>query len=442
MEFAGIKIGGAPKEEAVVTAVASPAPVEVKPVDGVSMPKDTDHSISGYTDDHGMLKKVKGMKEFEEDSVIYGVYNNADKSWTVRLNDFLIDHSSVSVKDKSYFFHMLAVMVDAGIPVVQALKSLAKRTKNKKFARVLNTLGYSCEKGGQLSEGMSRFEDVFDETEIGIVESGEATGRLNKMLFKLSGQLDSRHELIMKLWGAAVYPIAVFSVLILVAIGMLVWIFPTLLGLLQEGGVSESTLPLATRVLIWLQTAVVGYWWLIILGGAVIYGIFVMYVGSSYGALRWDYLKLRLPLVGVLSRKVHVLRFISLLGILMEAGLPVIKALRITGEAIPNRVYRLKIQEVINDVKSGGKISASLQDSEYLFPGEVTQMLSVGEESASLGPVSEKVADQYQREIENTLKKLTSVFEPVMVLIVGISVALLALAVMAPIFNLSNTIGI
>lgn len=435
MEFAGIKIGGA-KVEATTPAVPTETPQAVTKAEPQVVPQSVQ-----MEEDHGILKEVKGRKMLDEENVIYGVYNNSDKSLSVKLNDFLIDHSGVSVKDKSYFFHMLAVMVDAGIPVVKAVSSLAKRAKNRRFARVLNTLAHSAEKGGQLSEGMSRFEDVFDETEIGIVQSGEATGRLHTMLFKLSAQLENRHELLMKLWGAATYPIAVFSVLVLVAIGMLVWIFPTLLGLLQEGGMGTESLPLATRVLIWMQAAVTGYWWLILLLIAAAYGIFHIYVGTSYGALRWDYLKLKLPLVGGLYRKVYVLRFISLLGILMEAGLPVIKALSITGDAIPNRVYRLKVQEVIRDVRSGGKISTSLQDSEYLFPGEVTQMLAVGEESASLGPVSEKVADQYQREIDNTLKKVTSVFEPVMVLVVGISVAILALAVMAPIFNMSSSIG-
>jgi type IV pilus assembly protein PilC len=297
------------------------------------------------------------------------------------------------------------------------------------------------ERGAKFSEAMGRFEEVFNEAEVGIVKSGEATGRLNSMLFKLSEQLDKKHDLNSKLFGAAFYHIVVLSVLLLVSVGMLVWVFPTLLGLLQEGGIGSESLPLATRILIGLQTAVVDYWWAILLVIFSIYGLFKFYVSSEYGAVRWDLVKLKLPIAGELIRKVFVLRFVSTLGILIDAGLPVIAALKIAGGSISNRLYKLKAQEVINEVREGSKISASLKDAEFLFSPEVVQMMQVGEESASLAKVSEKVADQYQREVDNALKRLSSIFEPIMILIVGLFVGLLALAIMQPIFNLSSNVG-
>ncbi|MFH1284571.1 MAG: type II secretion system F family protein [Candidatus Peregrinibacteria bacterium] len=400
-----------------------------------------DYVIEGAGSGTDVLARVKMGARKKEDEVIYGVYNNAGKGFFVKLNDFLIDRSKISLRDKSYFFHMLAVMVDAGIPVVAAVKSLAGRSENPKFKRVLRTIAYNCEQGASLSDAMTRFDEVFDDAEIGIVKSGEATGRLHVMLFKLSEQLDKKHELSMKLWGAAVYPIAVLSVLILVMIGMLVWIFPTLLTLLKEGGISEQNLPLATKILIGLQNAVVNYWWAILLVIFGVYGLFNVYLGSDRGAVRWDYVKLRMPVVGTLLRKIFVLRFVSLLGLLIESGLPVIRAIKIAGTSLSNRVYRLKAQEVINFVSKGGKISDSMADSTFLFPPEIVEMIRVGEASANLAKVSEKVSDQYEREIDNSLKKLSSVFEPLMILIVGVFVALLALAIMAPIFNLSSTVG-
>lgn len=426
MEFDGLKIGGG----------------ENKPPKKKEIPVDpSDYIVEGANSGQEILSQVKSVYELNPETVIYGEYNNADKPFLVRANDFLIDHSRVTLKDKSYFFHMLAVMTDAGIPVVSAVKSLAHRAENPRFRRILNTIAHNCEHGFNLADAMRRFDDVFDEAEIGIVKSGEATGRLDKMLFKLSAELDKTHDLSMKLWGAAVYPIAVLAVLILVATGMLVWVFPTLLNLLTESGVSAENLPFATRVLMWMQNAVTGYWWLILAGLAAGYGVFKTYVKSDYGAVRWDYLKLRIPVVGTLLKKLYTLRFVSILGLLITAGLPVIKALQITGNALSNKLYKLKTQEVIEAVRSGEKISGSLQDTQFLFPPEVTQMLRVGESSASLGKVSEKIADQYQREIDNTLKKLSSVFEPIMILFVGLFVALLALAIMAPIFNLSTTLS-
>lgn len=402
----------------------------------------TDYMVEGVVGGADVLKSVKSFGKKKVDTVIYGVYDSSSQGLFTRINDFLIDRSKISLKEKSYFFHMLAVMVDGGIPVVQAVKALAGRSQNRRLQRVLNTIAYNCESGSNLSEAMSRFEDVFDEAEVGIVRSGEATGRLDIMLFKLSEQLDKRHDLQMKLWGAAVYPIAVLAVLVLVSIGMLVWVFPTLLNLLKEGGISDEALPLPTRMLIAVQSGLTNYWWIILIVIFVGYGLFNVFTKSDYGALTWDYFKLKMKIFGPLARKVYVLRFISLLGLLIESGLPVIKSLKIAGSSLSNRVYKVQAQEIIDNVRVGGKISETLEHSEFLFPPEVTQMLRVGEKSATLGKISQKISDQYQKEVDNSLKKLSSVFEPFMILFVGLFVALLALAIMAPIFNLSGAIGV
>lgn len=387
------------------------------------------------------LKKISKVGKKNKKDVIYGVYDNKADSLSERFNDFMIDHSKVSIKEKSYFFHMLAVMVDAGIPVVHALRAYASRTKNERFARVLNTIAYNSEHGFSLSDAMVSFQDVFTDVEIGVIKSGEAVGKLDVMLFKLSDQVGRSNDLRMKLWGASFYPLAVLSILVLVAVAMLVWVFPTLLNLLRDGGVSVEDLPLATRVLMYVNNAVTGYWWGILLVIFGVFGLFKAYTSTDAGATSWDYVKLRIPAVGLLLRRYYVLQFVSLLGVLMEAGLPVIQCLEITANSIPNRIWKLKIRDVVENVRRGGKISESISDTEFLFPPEVVEMLRVGEGTASIGKVAEKVSVQYQMEIDHSLKALTSVFEPVMILLVGVFVAVLALAVMSPIFNLGSTIS-
>lgn len=387
-----------------------------------------------------ILKEIKGMKIRENDEMIYGVSDETNRPFAQRIDDFLINNSKISLKDKSYFFHMLAVMVDSGVPVVQSVKTLAGYTENRRFRRVLNTIAHNCESGSPLADAMSRFTDVFSEADIGIVRAGEETGRMDVTLFNLSEQLDKQHDLNMKLWSASIYPIAVLGVLLLVTVGMLVWVLPNLLSLLTEGGMSEDKLPIATRVLMGLQRAVVDYWWAILAIVAGAYGMFNVYIGTDYGAVKWDYMKLKLPLVGKLLRKIYVLRFVSMMGLLIEAGIPVIKVLKVSGNAISNRIYKLKAQEIIDTVKTGAKISGSMADTEFLFPHEVVEMLKVGESSAQLAQVSDKIATQYQREVDNTLKKVTSLFEPLMILVVGLFVALLAVAIMSPIFNLNSVV--
>jgi type II secretory pathway component PulF len=387
------------------------------------------------------LKKIARSGKVRNKEIIYGVYDNKGAPLTVRINDFFVDHSGVKIGEKSYFFHMIAVMVDAGIPVVNAIKAYGSRTENERFSRVLNTVAYNSERGMSLSDSMSRFPDVFTEVEIGVVKSGEQVGKLREMLFKLSSQVGRVHELKMKLWSAAFYPLAVLFTLVFVAVAMLVWVFPTLLNLLNEGGVEFGDLPFVTRLLVHSHEIVTGYWWAILIGLILVYGAFKLAVVTSYGAKWWDYIKLKIPVLGVLLRRVYVLQFVALIGVLIESGLPVIKALKTTKNAIPNRMFKLKIKDIIQTVNDGGKISDSASSAQFLFPPEVIEMLRVGEKSAALGSVAEKVSEQYQMEIDHSLKRLTSVFEPVLILFVGLFVAILAIAVMAPIFDLSSVVS-
>jgi type IV pilus assembly protein PilC len=149
---------------------------------------------------------------------------------------------------------------------------------------------------------------------------------------------------------------------------------------------------------------------------------------------------LKFPVIGVLLRKVYVLRFISTLGILVESGLPVIKSLEIIAQSLSSQLYSLKTWEVISRVKNGEKISGALMDTPFLFPETVTQMLAVGEQTASMGKISEKVAEHYDREIDHSLKRLMSLFEPIMIVLVGVTVAMLALAILTPVFKLTTLV--
>ncbi|MFA7685765.1 MAG: type II secretion system F family protein, partial [Candidatus Gracilibacteria bacterium] len=222
-----------------------------KTIIGPSVSADSSVDASDYfIKDAGIggdiLEEIKGMRVREPDDMIYGVSDENDRTFSQKIDDFLINNSKISLKDKSYFFHMLAVMVDSGVPVIHSVKTLAGYTDNARFRRVLNTVAHNCESGATLADSMSRFADVFTEAETGIVRAGEETGRMGITLFNLSGQLDKQYELNMKLWSASIYPIAVLAVLVLVTAGMMIWVLPNLLSLLTEGGMSDDKLPTAT----------------------------------------------------------------------------------------------------------------------------------------------------------------------------------------------------
>jgi type II secretory pathway component PulF len=388
-----------------------------------------------------LLSKFKVGAGKKRREVIYGIYDNSKQPLLVRLDDFIIDHSKVPLEEKAYFFHLLAVMSDAGVPLIQALKILAYRSKSERFCRVLCTIAFNVIQGKRFSEAMARFPDVFGDMEVGIVKAGEAAGNLDKMLFKISEQLEKTHELQTKIITASIYPIAVITVLVLVGACMLIWVVPSLLNVFMEGGMGFDDLPFATRVLLGVSTFLSNFWWAALLGIIILVMMFKVYINSENGRYRWDMFRFKIPTLGNLTRKILIQRFVSTLGILIESGLPVIQSLTIIATSLNSELYRLKVWEVIARVQQGEKISASLMDSPFLFPETVTQMLAVAEQSAAIGQVSDKLSAHYEREIDNELKRLTSLFEPIMIVTVGIAVAIMAMAILSPIFSLSSAIS-
>ncbi len=383
---------------------------------------------------------VKTPVSGTNNEVIYGIYDGSKRSLFTRINDFFVDHSRVPLQEKAYFFQLLAVTTDSGIPTVQGVKMLAGRTKSERFRRILNTLAYNVTQGKTLSESMARFPDVFGELEVGVVKAGEAAGNLDKMLLKLSEQLSKSNELQIKLVTASIYPLAVLGVLVLASTAMLVWVIPTLVNLLIEGGLAEKDFPFATKFLIVVSRVFAGYWWAILFGLVIAFLLFKVMIGTENGRFKWDLFKLKMPVLGTLLKRVLVMRFVSMLGILVEAGLPLVQALTIVATSLNSELYRLKVFEVIARVQQGEKISASLMDTPFLFPETIVQMLAVGEQSASIGLIAGKIAKQYDLEIDNALKRLTSLFEPIMIVFVGLTVAVLALAILTPIFRLSQLV--
>lgn len=383
-----------------------------------------------------MLAKVQ--KEKSSGGFIYGVTNRTERSLLQRINDFLIDHSKVPAKEKAYFFELLATMIKAGIPLNSALKILVSKTSNPRMRRIIATLSYELEHGRPLSAALARFPDVFEETERGVIKSAEAIGSLENMLLKIAGNLNRRSELFMKFKGALIYPLAVLVALIIGAAAMLIFVVPRIQGIFAE---SSLQLPLSTRILLNGSVFLTNAWWLLAI--LIIFAViaFHVYVNSDEGRFSWDFKKLRIPFIGPILRKIYVLRFTDTFGILIESGLPINIALEFTASAIGNEVYRVKTYEALGHVQEGKKLSEALKDAPFLFPETITNMIAVGERAASIGDISQKIGSHFEREIDYTLKNMATVAGPVFILVIGVSVAFFALAVLSPIFSLTQSAG-
>ncbi len=382
-----------------------------------------------------LLSKVQSQTV--NDEFIYGVTDRSHRTFAQKVNDFLIDRSSIPLKERGYFFELLATMIRAGISLVQSVKILRTKTENQRLRRVIATIAYELEHGKQFSQTLERFPDVFSESERGIIRSSEATGNLEQSLFKIAGNIERQDGLRSRLIGAMIYPIAVLIALfasIAVILGLVV---PRMQTLFAENAIQQPTL---TKIFIGASVWFTHYWWVIFI--LIIFAIigFHVYTHSDEGRFSWDFHKLRIPIIGRLLRSVYVLRFVDSLGLLVESGLPINKALEYVANTIGNEVYRHKTYEALASVQMGEPLSLTLLRAPFLFPETVSNMIAIAEQSATIGEISLKVGVHYQREIDNTLKQLTTVLGPLMILVIGVAVAFFAIAILSPIFNLAQTV--
>ena len=374
----------------------------------------------------------------KETSVVYGVYDSSGQSFSVRVKDFFIDRRGVKVSEKSYFFHLLGVMLDAGIPIIKSLQILSKKTENERFARIINTMAHDVERGKRLSQSMTKFPDVFKSAEVGVVRSGEAIGNLEMLLFKLAEQTQRTHELYMKARSALIYPM---TVLLALAVSGAIVVTTVIPRLDEFFGQANVEMPFLTNAILTIGRLSVQFGWLILILLVVAALVTSFYAGSERGRRRFDLWLLSTVWVKDIVRKVNVATFVQVLSLLVEAGVPIHEAIKIAGEAMNNSLYKDFLVDLRKAVERGERISDNLAKAPFLFPETVAAMVSVGESTGQLGLISDKLAVQYEREVSHSLENFTTILEPLVIVIVGVAVGVMALALLGPIFSLSSLVA-
>jgi type IV pilus assembly protein PilC len=339
----------------------------------------------------------------------------------------------VNAKDLAVFTRQFSVMIDAGLPLVQCLEILAGQQENKTFQKVLTTTRASVEGGATLSAAMRKHEKVFDSLYVNLVEAGETGGILDAILQRLATYIEKNVKLKRAVKSALVYPVAVLLVaggVITLLLWKVVPIFATLfLGL----GVD---LPLPTRIVIGLSNFVGSIFGLLIvvaLGGVVV-GLKVWY-GTPTGRFSLDSLLLKLPLIGILLRKIAVARFTRTLGTLISSGVPILEGLDITGRTAGNAVVEKALNHVRTSVEAGKNLADPLKETN-VFPGMVTQMIGVGEQTGAMDAMLQKIADFYEEEVDAAVKDLLSALEPAMIVFLGVVVGGIVISMYLPLFSL------
>lgn len=341
----------------------------------------------------------------------------------------------IKTKDKILFSRQLSTLINAGLPLVQSLRSVSEQSTSKPFKVVVNRVINDVEAGASLSAAMAKFPTVFDQIYISLIAAGETSGTLDKSLERLAVQQEKDAAILSKVRGAMVYPAIVLLVMGAVVIFMVVSVLPQVQTLYD--GIPGATLPLLTRVLLMFSRLIIGWWWIVL----------VLTAGASFLGYRWvktpggrslmDRLKMRMWPIGPLFMKMYMARFSRTGTTLVASGVPLIQMLEVTGRAVGNVHVERSLRAATDKVKGGKALSEALKDDPNFLP-LVPNMLKIGEQSGAIEEMMSKMADYYEKELDDQIKAISTIIEPVLMIVLGVFAFLIVAAVLLPIYGLAG----
>ena len=342
--------------------------------------------------------------------------------------------SGVKKKEVFVFFRQLSVLVGAGVPLVQALRTLADQSENERFRKAVSDVVKKVDAGTYFSEAIAEHPKIFSKFAVSLIKSAEVSGRLHESLQYLADYLEKEYYLISKVRNALIYPAFILVVFLIIGVLVLVMVIPQLTAILEE---ANQELPWTTKIVIFISDLIrqQGWWMAIVL---LVMGVLGWrYTKTSEGAYKWDKLKLNLPLVGGILQKSYLARLADNLNALFKGGVSVIQSINVSAEVIGNEFLKRILLRTKEDLKLGNPISSSFKKYDE-FPPLFTQMISTGEQTGKLEKILGKLSDFYNKEVSNVVNSLTQLIEPVLIVALGIGVAILVFSVFMPIYNLAG----
>jgi len=378
----------------------------------------------------------------------------------IKKGGFGLFRPKVKLRDLVIFTRQLSTLVSAGVPLPRSLATLGEQSDNKYFKTVVAGISKDIESGTSLGEAFSKYPNVFSDVYINMVKAGEAGGILDEILKRLASQTEKDATIRKKIKGAMTYPMVILSITIIAFFGLMVFVIPKLGKILKDLGGPNAKLPIYTQVLLnisnfSLSHSIIAHIPLInmipyvnkvpnllfmFVAGAIAVYYLMRYIKTPKGKLQFHTLMLKTPILNTIIIKVAVSRFARTFSALTSAGVTVLDALEVTGSAIGNKVIELELQAAAQEVKNGKPLSDPIGKSK-IFPPIVAQMLAVGEETGQIDTILVKIADFYDEEVDTVIDSLSSIIEPVMIIILGSIVGIIAASVMGPIASLSQNVG-
>lgn len=347
-----------------------------------------------------------------------------------------LNEAKPSKKHVLDFTTQLAVMIRAGINLRAALEGIADQTTHRTFRRIILELKSDVESGKQFSDALAKHTKLFGPLYVNMVRASEISGSFADMLDRIAGYINQQMETKKMVIGASIYPAIIGILAIGVTIFLLTFVLPKFYAVFEG---KEDVLPWATKFLMGLSKTVIAQWPLLLAAVGVIAGLIFAALKTEVGSFWFDRFKLSMPLLKLMFRSLYISRSLQTMGQLLNAGVPMLDTLTITGDVSGNQLYKIMWRKVYTSVKQGKKVAAPLQ-TDKLLPRAVVQMISAGEESGKLGEVLDQISQYYAKQLKDNIKTVTGMIEPIMILVMGTIVGFIAMAIILPIFKMSQLV--
>lgn len=344
----------------------------------------------------------------------------------------------VSLSEKMIFTNNLSGMLVAGLSLTRALSILEKQSTNKTFNKILNSLTDEVNKGNTLSDGMAKYPKIFSGIFVSMVRAGEESGGLPQALSDVGTNLKKSYELSKKIKGAMMYPSIILGAIFIIAVLMMMYVVPTLTKTFKEFG---GELPKSTQFVIWLSDTISQHTLLFLSVVAIIVLAFVFFAKSKSTQKYFDYIILRLPVIGNIAKEVNTARTARTLSSLLSSGVNMSKALSITGEVIQNIYYKDVVNRSIASIEKGNPLSTTFKEANKLYPVMMGEMMEVGEETGNMSKMLVDIANFYENEVNNKTKDLSTIIEPILMVFIGGAVGFFAVSMLSPMYSLMGNIG-
>ena len=345
---------------------------------------------------------------------------------------------SVPIKDLALMTRQLATLLKANIPLVDTLGAVSEQVENPTLSEALSEIRNSVNEGGNLHKALARYPNIFNTIYISMCEAGEMSGTLDVILIRLAEFTEAQNELRSKVKGAMTYPIIMLSVTLALLFFLFIFVVPKMVTVFESS--PNLTLPWYSELIISISGFMVNYWYLIIGGGFLLYLLFRNWKKTPAGKTQWDGISLKLPLFGEMNRMVAVARFTRTLATLLTGGVPMLAALNIVRNVVDNDVIAMAVDDARNNISEGESISGPLKKSGQ-FPPIVIHMVNIGEKTGDLENMLLQVADAYDFQVKNKVDTLTGMMGPVVLVIMGFVVGTIVMAIMVPMFEMTNLAG-